>query len=97
MQKIAIAFFAIFPFEGVEREVEHVAGGAVQSAAVEGEIAAGGIVCNQIIGRGRGGSAWVRPRFQLPRPRGRIFTEWVAQACPIRILVDSFYCAALSL
>ena len=53
--KIAIAFFAIFPFEGVEREVEHVAGGAVQSAAVEGEIAAGGIVCNQIIGRGRGG------------------------------------------
>ena len=78
--KIAIAFFAIFPFEGVEREVEHVAGGAVQSAAVEGEA----------------GSAWVRPRFQLPRPRGRIFTEWVAQACPIRILVDSFYCAALS-
>lgn len=53
--KIAIAFFAIFPFEGVGREVEHVAGGAVQSAAVEGEVAAGGIVCNQIIGRGCGG------------------------------------------
>ena len=81
MQKIAIAFFAIFLFEGIRREVENIAGGAVQSAAVDGKVAACGVIGNQVIGRGR----------------GRIFTEWVAQACPIRILVDSFYRSALSL
>gem|GEM_PF-4543633 len=54
MQKIAIAFFAIFPFEGIRREVENIAGCAVQSAAVDGKVAACGIIGNQVIGRGSG-------------------------------------------
>lgn len=54
MQKIAIAFFAIFPFESIWREVEHIAGCAVQSAAVDGKVAACGVIGNQVIGRGRG-------------------------------------------
>lgn len=55
MQEIAIAFFAIFPFERIRREVENIAGCAVQSAAIDGKVATCGIIGNQIIGRGRGG------------------------------------------
>ena len=54
VEEIGVAQFAVFPFEGVGREVEHIAGGAVQSAAVEGEVAACGVIGNQVIGRGGG-------------------------------------------
>ena len=54
MQEIAIAFFAIFPFERIRWKVENIAGCPVQSAAVDGKVAACGIIGNQVIGRGRG-------------------------------------------
>ena len=44
MQEIAIAFFAIFPFERIRWKVENIAGCPVQSAAVDGKVAACGII-----------------------------------------------------